>query len=110
MTSLDEILHLINSINVISVIQVTPQKISITLTEESFWKIIQVFNEKNLVFKFLEKREFGIDVHLLLSIRRNTLGISFRVIEYDPSFFSKIKTEFPSSKVYIQELSRNTIV
>ncbi len=110
MTSLDEILHLINSIDVISVIQVTPQRINFTVTEKSFWKIINAFGEDNLVFKFIEKREMSIDVHLLLSIKRNILGISFRVIEYEYSFFQEIKTEFPSSKIYIEELFENITV
>ncbi|MFX0086311.1 MAG: hypothetical protein ACFFAU_11565 [Candidatus Hodarchaeota archaeon] len=110
MTSLDEILHLINSFDVISIIQVTPQRINLTVSEESFWKIIKVFGDENLVFKFIERREKSIDVHLLLSLKRNILGISFRVVGCENNFFLKIKTEFPSSKIYIQGLSGNTTV
>lgn len=106
MTSLNNFLFLINSIDIISITQVTPQKLNLIVKESSFWEILNRLNDENLDFKFLEKRESSIDVHFLVKIKKTSLEVTFRIVEYDLNFVSKIERDFPSSRMYLQELNK----
>ncbi len=106
MTSLNNFLFLINSIDIISITQVTPQKLNLIVKETSFWEILDILNGENFDFKFLEKRESSIDFHFLVNVKKTSLEVTFRIIEYDPNFFSKIEREFPSSRIYLLELTK----
>ena len=106
MTSLNNFLFLINSIDIISITQVTPQKLNLIVKESSFWEILNILNDENLDFKFLEKRESSIDVHFLVKVKKTSLEVTFRIVEYDLNFVSKIERYFPSSRMYLQELNK----
>lgn len=106
MTSLNNFLFLINSIDIISITQVTPQKLNLIVKESSFWEILNKLNDENLDFKFLEKRESSIDVHFLVKVKKTSLEVTFRIVEYDLNFVSKIERDFPSSRMYLQELNK----
>jgi len=106
LTSLNNFLFLINSIDIISITQVTPQKLNLIVKESSFWEILNILNDENLDFKFLEKRESSIDVHFLVKVKKTCLEVTFRIVEYDLNFVSKIERDFPSSRMYLQELPK----
>lgn len=106
MTSLNNFLFLINSIDIISITQVTPQKLNLIVKESSFWEILNILNDENLDFKFLEKRESSIDVHFLVKVKKTSLEVTFRIVEYDHNFVSKIERDFPSSRMYLLELTK----
>ena len=106
MTSLNNFLFLINSIDIISITQVTPQKLNLIVKEASFWEILNILNDENLDFKFLEKRESSIDVHFLVKVKKTSLEVTFRIVEYDLNFVSKIERDFPSSRMYLYELTK----
>jgi len=106
LTSLNNFLFLINSIDIISITQVTPQKLNLIVKESSFWEILNIINDENLDFKFLEKRESSIDVHFLVKVKKTSLEVTFRIVEYNLNFVSKIERDFPSSRMYLQELNK----
>ncbi len=106
MTSLNNFLFLINSIDIISITQFTPQKLNLIVKESSFWEILNILNDENLDFKFLEKRESSIDVHFLVKVKKTSLEVTFRIVEYDHNFVSKIERDFPSSRMYLLELKK----
>lgn len=106
MTSLNNFLFLINSIDIISITQVTPQKLNLIVKEASFWEILNILNDENLDFKFLEKRESSIDIHFLVKVENTSLEVTFRIVEYDINFVSKIERDFPSSRMYLHELTK----
>jgi len=106
LTSLNNFLFLINSIDIISITQFTPQKLNLIVKESSFWEILNILNDENLDFKFLEKRESSIDVHFLVKVKKTSLEVTFRIVEYDHNFVSKIERDFPSSRMYLLELKK----
>jgi hypothetical protein len=105
LTTLDDFLYFAESKGILASLQVTPYKLKIIATEEIFWEIIEALSIENITFRFLEQRETGIDIHVVFSKRKSIIEVTLRIISPLPTFLRKIKDNFPSSEIFIEELS-----
>ena len=98
MTSLDNLITLIGSkYDPITAIQVTPQKILLSVTMNGFWQCLDVVGREKIRFRFLEKIDQKLDIHLLLEASPYPLEITLRIIDYTPSFNKRLIENFPSA-------------
>ncbi len=105
MTTLDLFLKsLPNDIHLISGHQKTPSSLYLSYSEEDFFKILKLFPEEQIVFRFLEKKSKDIlNVHLALLKEKLTLQISFDVKNCSQDFGTKLCQRFPSAQAYLGE-------
>ncbi len=98
MTSLDTLITLMGSKNdSITAIQVTPQKILLSVTMNGFWQCLDGVGREKIRFRFLEKIDQKLDVHLLLEASPYPLEITLSIVDLTPSFHKKLIENFPSA-------------
>ncbi|MHA2227241.1 MAG: hypothetical protein ACXAC8_18640 [Candidatus Hodarchaeales archaeon] len=101
MTSLDNLLSLINSkCDPIAAIQVTPQKILLSVTMDGFWQCLEVVGKEKLQFRFLERIDQKLDVHLLLEASPFPLEITLSIIDHTSNFNKRLFETYPSAMIY----------
>ncbi|MFX0051402.1 MAG: hypothetical protein ACFFAJ_00050 [Candidatus Hodarchaeota archaeon] len=105
MTSLDQIISFLEiKKDLIGAIQATPWSILLIVTEDQFLKYSNFFKRYNANMKFLEKRNNNIlDIHLSFDIQPR-IDVTFRVVDYLPNFFLRIKELFPTAEIFVQEI------
>jgi len=105
LTTLDLFLKsLPKDLHLISGHQKTPSSLYLCYSEEDFFKILSVFPEGQIVFRFFEKRPNDIqNVHLALQKEKLTLQISIEVKNCSQDFGTKLCERFPSAQAYLGE-------
>lgn len=104
MTSLDRILSILApKCDLISAMQITPQNVQIVVNGNEFWKCLRALKNKDIRFRFLEKRKAGLDIHLSFFIFKNLCEVTFRVIDYSSDFIQELKDEYPPAAIFVEE-------
>ncbi|UCG01073.1 MAG: hypothetical protein JSW11_15830 [Candidatus Heimdallarchaeota archaeon] len=107
MTSLDTLTSILNQkCSFMAAIQNTPQNILYVVTKENFLKCFPILKRFDLKLRFLEKRKLSLDIHISVVIQEVFFEVTFRVVEYSPSFFQEIVKLLPNADVFIQEILR----
>ena len=106
MTTLDLFLKgLPDDIHLISGHQKTPSSLYLSYSEENFLKLLKVLPEKQIIFRFLEKRpKDKLLVHLAFLKEKLTLQITIEVKDCSQDFGEKFIRIFPSAEVYQGDL------
>ncbi|MFX1285546.1 MAG: hypothetical protein ACFFB5_18045 [Promethearchaeota archaeon] len=107
MTSLDTLMSVLKSkCTPMAAIQNTPQNILLVVTSKDFWDCLQVLDKNDITFRFMERRETSLDVHLSLnlSIQEIHFQVTFRIVDYSLSLVHGLSSFFPHATAFIQEI------
>ncbi len=106
MTRIDDIFSLIGSKTpFFGAIQYTPWNILLTITEEKFWKFLDLTSSFNPKIKFIEKRsEDYVDIHYFFqNLPEKPLDITFRLSTPSSEFFNSLRENYLFIEIFLRE-------
>ncbi|NHJ01472.1 MAG: hypothetical protein EAX86_04985 [Candidatus Heimdallarchaeota archaeon] len=105
MTSLDNFISLIKpGKRYISIVQNSPSNLLVVVNEEQFQFYLQSLKRWHFTFRFLEQRNYGIDIHSSIDYIDRRINLTFRLVNCTRNFLVTLGERFPSMRVFIENL------
>ncbi|MHA1215207.1 MAG: hypothetical protein ACTSR2_12620 [Candidatus Hodarchaeales archaeon] len=102
MTSLDSVLNRLNKFSkVIFATQHDPSNILAVVPEKGFIDLLKKSSEEILDFRYLEKRERWLDVHMVMVGNLVPLNITFRLHNPSEELIMNLTAKYPSSSSFV---------